>query len=299
MAHGLSCSAACEILPDQGSNPCPLHWQADSQPLHHQGSAWPSLLTLHLLSSLTHSCGFGRSLEATDPGIPTSSPIFSPVLQPCYPTAYPVGTSPRVTYKPYKLNPRLPSPLNISILHPMRTAPALLFPPSTQSLELNVWEASLSLTSSLACIQDSSRSRKFCLSNLSGSSYFSSQYHPFQLRSGPPAGQSLEPRCHSVSLLPRHTSVHCPQAVSPGPSCGPLLPDSILTREVNHAGPVSSEDNPAIFLASPVAFPSALLSGMLSKSGLGPWLRPQPGPFLWEVSSDLSWCLSTTETRHA
>ena len=37
-AHGLSCSAACGIFPDQGSNPCPLHWQADSQPLHRQGS---------------------------------------------------------------------------------------------------------------------------------------------------------------------------------------------------------------------------------------------------------------------
>ena len=38
VAHGSSCSAACGILPDQGSNPCPLHWQADSQPLCHQGS---------------------------------------------------------------------------------------------------------------------------------------------------------------------------------------------------------------------------------------------------------------------
>ena len=37
-AHGPSCSAACGIFPDQGSNPCPLHWQADSQPLRHQGS---------------------------------------------------------------------------------------------------------------------------------------------------------------------------------------------------------------------------------------------------------------------
>ena len=37
-AHGPSCSAACGILPDQGTNPCPLHWQADSQPLRHQGS---------------------------------------------------------------------------------------------------------------------------------------------------------------------------------------------------------------------------------------------------------------------
>ena len=38
VAHGPSCSMACGIFPDQGSNPCPLHWQADSQPLHHQGT---------------------------------------------------------------------------------------------------------------------------------------------------------------------------------------------------------------------------------------------------------------------
>ena len=38
VAHGPSCSAACGIFPDQGSNPCPLRWQADSQPLRHQGS---------------------------------------------------------------------------------------------------------------------------------------------------------------------------------------------------------------------------------------------------------------------
>ena len=44
VAHGPSCSAACGILPDQGSNPCPLHWQADSQPLHHQGSPQGAVL---------------------------------------------------------------------------------------------------------------------------------------------------------------------------------------------------------------------------------------------------------------
>ena len=38
VAHGPSCSAACGILSEQGSNPCPPHWQADSQPLRHQGS---------------------------------------------------------------------------------------------------------------------------------------------------------------------------------------------------------------------------------------------------------------------
>ena len=42
VAHGPSCSVACGIFPDQGSNQCPLHWQADSQPLRHQGSQWPS-----------------------------------------------------------------------------------------------------------------------------------------------------------------------------------------------------------------------------------------------------------------
>ena len=40
VAHGPSCSAACGIFPDQGPNPCPLHWQADSQPLRHQGSPY-------------------------------------------------------------------------------------------------------------------------------------------------------------------------------------------------------------------------------------------------------------------
>ena len=44
-AHGPSCSVACGILPDQGSNPRPLHWQADSQPLRHQGSPAGGFLT--------------------------------------------------------------------------------------------------------------------------------------------------------------------------------------------------------------------------------------------------------------
>ena len=56
VAHGPSCSAVCGIFPDQGSNPCPLHWQADSQPLRHQGSPMlsffiPPFLLLILLSN--------------------------------------------------------------------------------------------------------------------------------------------------------------------------------------------------------------------------------------------------------
>ena len=49
VAHGPSRSAACGILPDQGSNPRPPHRQADSQPLRHQGSPSSSfLLYLHM-----------------------------------------------------------------------------------------------------------------------------------------------------------------------------------------------------------------------------------------------------------
>ena len=38
VAHGLSCSAVCGIFLDRGLNLCPLHLQADSFSLSHQGS---------------------------------------------------------------------------------------------------------------------------------------------------------------------------------------------------------------------------------------------------------------------
>ena len=50
VAHGSSCSAACGIFPEQGSNPCPLHWQADSQPLRHQGSPDHVIFILHFVN---------------------------------------------------------------------------------------------------------------------------------------------------------------------------------------------------------------------------------------------------------
>ena len=50
VAHGLCCSAACGIFLDQGSNPCSLHWQADSQPLRHQGSPRIKFLSLSSLA---------------------------------------------------------------------------------------------------------------------------------------------------------------------------------------------------------------------------------------------------------
>ena len=52
VAHGPSCSAACGIFPGQGSNPCALHWQADSQPLRHQGS----LIVINFKFGFLSSC---------------------------------------------------------------------------------------------------------------------------------------------------------------------------------------------------------------------------------------------------
>ena len=37
VAHRLCCSIVCGILPDQGSNPCPQHWQVDSSTTEQPG----------------------------------------------------------------------------------------------------------------------------------------------------------------------------------------------------------------------------------------------------------------------
>ena len=45
-AKRLSCTVACGIFLDQGSNSCPLHWQADSLPLDHQKSVNMNITSL-------------------------------------------------------------------------------------------------------------------------------------------------------------------------------------------------------------------------------------------------------------
>ena len=62
----LSCSMQ-DLVPDQGSNPCPLHWQADSQPLCHQGS--PGSVFWLTVWPATHS-------PATNPPSPDSPAAF-------------------------------------------------------------------------------------------------------------------------------------------------------------------------------------------------------------------------------
>ena len=46
--HRLSCSMACTVFLDQGSNPCPLHWQVDFYPLYQQGG--PVLFIFEIIS---------------------------------------------------------------------------------------------------------------------------------------------------------------------------------------------------------------------------------------------------------
>ena len=49
VAHRLSCPTACGIFSGQRLNLCLLHWQADSQPLEHQGSLHSSFCkSIHL-----------------------------------------------------------------------------------------------------------------------------------------------------------------------------------------------------------------------------------------------------------
>ena len=50
--HGLNSSAACGIFPDWDFNPCLLHWQADTFPLSHPGSACANFYSNYFLEFL-------------------------------------------------------------------------------------------------------------------------------------------------------------------------------------------------------------------------------------------------------
>ena len=78
VAHGPSRSAACGIPPDRGTNPCPLRWQADFQPLRHQGSPINVFLNTIIIEE-------GREgEESIKPRTPSCCPfisIFSPMKE--------------------------------------------------------------------------------------------------------------------------------------------------------------------------------------------------------------------------
>ena len=64
VVHGLNCSEACGIFPNQGSNPCLLHWQVDSLPLSHQG------------------CNFLFHLAPGEDWVPERRAVLANVIQP-------------------------------------------------------------------------------------------------------------------------------------------------------------------------------------------------------------------------
>ena len=69
---GLSCYIAWGIFPDQGSNPCSLHWQANSLPLCHQGIL--GALYSHLLNMAASRRKQVKSRKRTGFGI--QKPMF-------------------------------------------------------------------------------------------------------------------------------------------------------------------------------------------------------------------------------
>ena len=89
VAHGPSCSTACGICPEQGSNLCPLHRQADSQPLRHQGSPHYFFFSVYIFISMKVVqfprilFSFTLASSLSTPPIPTpssSQPVPAPLL---------------------------------------------------------------------------------------------------------------------------------------------------------------------------------------------------------------------------
>ena len=119
VAHGTSCSTACGIPPDQGPNLCPLHWQADSQPLHHQGSPLMYILVTETTEP-QEEAGLGGAELAVSQGQPFLLPLTL--------------RSPGVVYS-RKGTPFHPQPQVLTQQNPLRPFPPLLLgrPPGNPS----------------------------------------------------------------------------------------------------------------------------------------------------------------------
>ena len=76
VTHGLSYSVPCGLFPEQGSNPCSLHCQEDSQPLDHWGS--PKRVELTSNTSITVVQTWQSSVGSHCPQIPSWPNCFSP-----------------------------------------------------------------------------------------------------------------------------------------------------------------------------------------------------------------------------
>ena len=68
LEHRLSCSVARGMFLDQGLNPRPLRWQADSCPWHHQGSPVVCFVTMKPEFCKPHFCFASNSMLASANG---------------------------------------------------------------------------------------------------------------------------------------------------------------------------------------------------------------------------------------
>ena len=78
VAYGVSCLAACEILPDQGLNRCLLHCTADSQPLDHQGSPRGALFLIFFQSFKNLKTIWALGKQMADWMWPASHSLLNP-----------------------------------------------------------------------------------------------------------------------------------------------------------------------------------------------------------------------------
>ena len=142
MVHGLSCSMACGIFPDQGSNPCLLHWQVDSLPLSHLSTAFVKNTSCVPLGNFTSSLRFDvrRGL-----GVPTLQIVLRAIQALRAPEVAP-GRRPQLC-KGRRKTVLNPGPCVSVQVWTERTSPLLpisLLPSYCQGRELSPWWLPLS-----------------------------------------------------------------------------------------------------------------------------------------------------------
>ena len=78
VAHGLSCSTACGLFPDQGLNPCPLHWWVDSYPVYTREVSHCVLNVTQrsfcFISQVHGTCGW--NWRTSLPGVSEGAPLY-------------------------------------------------------------------------------------------------------------------------------------------------------------------------------------------------------------------------------
>ena len=76
VAHGLSCSVTCGIFLEQESNPCPLHWQADSFFFFFFFNLFLAVLGLHFCARAFPSVASGGHSSSRCVGLSLSRPLL-------------------------------------------------------------------------------------------------------------------------------------------------------------------------------------------------------------------------------